>query len=452
MTLRDCIEKLPNNSILTISKNKKLFREEILNYYEKAKINNLEGSRVLICISDINVALPIIVALDGLAESFALISASTSIELILSYKKNGDFDAIICDNEILFKKLKDTTAVFSDFNSLIKSIKPVKLLHKTRWLIATSGTTATPKLVSHTFKSLTRTTKFNIEHGKNVTWGMLYDFARFAGLQVLLQSAASGSKLIAPLYEDSLVNKINSFINYKCTHLSATPTLWRKILMTPNSKEINLLHATLGGEIADDRILSSINFQYPKAKIVHIFASTEAGVGFSVSDKKSGFPKNYLEKSPLGVGIKIKDNKLFIRNEHVHNKYLGNNKSFGSSDGWIDTGDSVHIKNDRVLFRGREDGVINVGGDKVYPEEIENVLLKHPLVASVKVYAKANPITGSLVAADVILVNSKTNSEEASKILREYNSKILERHKTLAIIKIVSRFDLNSSGKIARDL
>ena len=112
----------------------------------------------------------------------------------------------------------------------------------------------------------------------------------------------------------------------------------------------------------------------------------------------------------------------------------------------------MHIKNDRVLFRGREDGVINVGGDKVYPEEIENVLLKHPLVASVKVYAKANPITGSLVAADVILVNSKTNSEEASKILREYNSKILERHKTLAIIKIVSRFDLNSSGKIARDL
>ena len=128
MTLRDCIEKLPNNSILTISKNKKLFREEILNYYEKAKINNLEGSRVLICISDINIALPIIVILDGLAESFALISAATSIELILSYKKNGNFDAIICDNAILFKKLKDTTAVFSDFNSTDFNSKRLILL------------------------------------------------------------------------------------------------------------------------------------------------------------------------------------------------------------------------------------------------------------------------------------------------------------------------------------
>ena len=159
-----------------------------------------------------------------------------------------------------------------------------------------------------------------------------------------------------------------------------------------------------------------------------------------------------MNEPPQGIGIKIEKNKLFIRNEHVHKKYLGNDKVFGSKDGWIDTGDMVHITNDRILFRGREDGIINVGGDKVYPEEIENVLLNHPLVASVKVYAKSNPITGSLVAADVILVDNKTNSNEACKILREYSSKILERHKSLAMIKIVSSFDLNSSGKIARDL
>tara|TARA_Y100000590_G_scaffold400243_1_gene484161 strand:- start:1756 stop:3114 length:1359 start_codon:yes stop_codon:yes gene_type:complete len=452
MILRESIEKVPNNSILVISKNKKVSKEEILNSYDKAKINNLEGSKILICISDIKIALPIIVALDGLAESFALISSTTSAELILSYKKNWNFDAIICDNKTLFEKLKKKITIFCDFNSLIKSIKPNKLNHGTRWLIATSGTTGSPKLVSHTFSSLTLTTKFNIEQGKNIIWGMLYDFSRFAGLQVLLQSLVSGSKLIAPNHEDSLINKINSFIQNKCTHLSATPTLWRKILMTPKSKEINLVHATLGGEIADDRILSSINLQYPKARVVHIFASTEAGVAFSVSDKKSGFPKSYLNEPPQGIGIKIEKNKLFIRNEHVHKKYLGNDKVFGSKDGWIDTGDMVHITNDRILFRGREDGIINVGGDKVYPEEIENVLLNHPLVASVKVYAKSNPITGSLVAADVILVDNKTNSNEACKILREYSSKILERHKSLAMIKIVSSFDLNSSGKIARDL
>ena len=106
MILRESIEKVPNNSILVISKNKKVSKEEILNSYDKAKINNLEGSKILICISDIKIALPIIVALDGLAESFALISSTTSAELILSYKKNWNFDAIICDNKTLFEKLK----------------------------------------------------------------------------------------------------------------------------------------------------------------------------------------------------------------------------------------------------------------------------------------------------------------------------------------------------------
>ena len=67
--------------------------------------------------------------------------------------------------------------------------------------------------------------------------------------------------------------------------------------MTPKANHINLLQATLGGEIVDDRILSAITALFPKARIVHIYASTEAGVGFSVSDNRSGFPLNYLKNS-----------------------------------------------------------------------------------------------------------------------------------------------------------
>ena len=110
------------------------------------------------------------------------------------------------------------------------------------------------------------------------------------------------------------------------------------------------------------------------------------------------------------------------------------------------------LKKDRVLFRGREDGVINVGGDKVYPEEVENVLLKHPLVAAARVYAKPNPITGFLVAADVTLIDSNTDEKEARKVLQTYSLEVLDRHKALASITIVPRFDLNSSGKIVREV
>ena len=148
----------------------------------------------------------------------------------------------------------------------------------------------------------------------------------------------------------------------------------------------------------------------------------------------------------------IKNDKLYVRNKEVNNKYLGSEILFASNDGWIDTGDSVEIKNDRVLFRGREDGVINVGGDKVYPEEVENILLKHPLVSAARVYAKSNPITGSLVAADITLKDSKTDVNMAKKLLQEYSVEKLDRHKSLASIKIVPRFSLNSSGKIVREV
>ena len=103
------------------------------------------------------------------------------------------------------------------------------------------------------------------------------------------------------------------------------------------------------------------------------------------------------------------------------------------------------------MFRGREDGVINVGGDKVYPEEVENELLKHPLVAAARVYAKSNPITGSLVAADISLVNLNTDEKEARKVLQAYSLEVLDRHKAPASINIVLRLDLNSSGKIVRE-
>jgi len=451
MILKDRLEKIPNNSTLIISNNKKISREQILNRY-KNDLNKISGARILICKSDISETLSIMTAIDGLVEAFALISTASSIELLSSLAKKGNFEAILCDESLNLNKIKNLPPIFYDLEALADTFSSKKSPRETRWILTTSGTTGKPKLVSHTLSSLTRTTKIDIKRGPNIRWGMLYDHTRFAGLQVLLQSVISASILIDPIFEYPLEKKVNNFINHNCSHLSATPTLWRKILMTANSNKLNLLQATLGGEIADDKILSAVSKHFPKARIAHIFASTESGVGFSVVDKKAGFPKSYLKNPPLGVDVKVENDRLYVRNKAVQNKYFGSETSFVSSDGWIDTGDSVEIKNDRVLFRGREDGVINVGGDKVYPEEVENILLKHPLVSAARVYAKSNPITGSLVAADVTLTDSKTDVNKAKKVLQEYSVEMLDRHKSLASIKIVPRFSLNSSGKIVREV
>src|SRR2546428_11233925 len=79
-------------------------------------------------------------------------------------------------------------------------------------------------------------------------------------------------------------------------------------------------------------------------------------------------------------------------------------------EGFVDTGDIVERRGDRYYFLGRRSGVINVGGLKVYPEEVEAVINRHPAVRMSYGRARRSPITGSLVAADVVLKRQPAQS------------------------------------------
>jgi acyl-CoA synthetase (AMP-forming)/AMP-acid ligase II len=317
----------------------------------------------------------------------------------------------------------------------------------TAWILTTSGTTGTPKLVAHGLASLTRTTRTDPTRSAGQVWGLLYDYTRFAGLQVLLQSLLSGACLAVADPKAPLAAQLAFLAASGVTHLSATPTLWRKILMTPGAEDLPLRQITLGGEIADEAILQSLSRHFPKARLSHIFASTEAGVGFSVTDRQAGFPAQYLTEPPSGIGLRIIEGRLQVRNDQVRPDYLGGQGAL-ARDGWVDTGDAVDQIGDRVLFKGRANGVINVGGNKVHPEEVERALLSHPDVVMARVYAKSNPITGALVMADVVA--GPTAPESLSRDLQTYLRPRLERHMIPARIRITEPFDINVAGKIKR--
>ena len=144
-------------------------------------------------------------------------------------------------------------------------------------------------------------------------WGLLYDPSRFAGLQVVLQSLLGGGLLVAPDREGPGPSNSPFLQANGCTHLSATPTLWRKILMTSEGPFLPLRQITLGGEIADDPLLAALATRYPEARVTHIYASTEAGVGFSVKDGRAGLPVSYLADEIDGVGLKIVEDVLWLR-------------------------------------------------------------------------------------------------------------------------------------------
>lgn len=410
------------------------------------------GKKVAFHSSNIIDAVVFMVAVDGFGASLVLLQPEEDIGATVDLIDASGVDLVISDRFIELEKLV-YIPVFQNINDALKRcVHEKKVSDKksnTSWIISTSGTTGKPKLVEHSLYSLTKTSTNNKEKGRNQVWGLLYGFTRFAGLQVVLQSLLNGSTLVAPDVHCSLGEKLSMLSKYNCTHLSATPTMWRQISMNPLSKNLSLKQITLGGEISDDKILGGLNKSYPSAYVTHIYASTEAGVGFSVKDGKSGFPAIYLSNPPNGIDIKVVGGRLWIRNDHVGDKYLGNDKNV-SEDGWVDTGDNVSVNKDRVHFLGRDNGVINVGGNKVHPETVESALLSHPMVDDAKVYAKKNPIMGALVVADIIVRDQGIENKEVIREIKEFLSNKLESFMVPAIVKIVNEFDVNSAGKVTR--
>lgn len=344
--------------------------------------------------------------------------------------------------------------VYLDGNELkFNTIKKHQLiqLEETSWIIPTSGTTNIPKLVSHSFESLTRTAKQNIEIGANYRWGLVYDIYRFSGIQVFLQSMLSGSTLIISEANASMPEILNNLFTSNCNALSATPSFWRKVMMSNEVNDLDFKIITLGGEIADENILQALKAKFSNAKVLHIYASTEAGVGFSVGDRHAGFPKNYLDNGINEVSLKLSlNNTLMIKNEKQTQKYLANDDLY-QNDGFIDTGDIIEIKGDRVYFLGRDSGAINVGGNKVQPEEVENVLLNSSLVHAAFVYPKKNPMMGNIVCADVVLNDKAIDTKVVKTEILKYCRDRLENFKVPAIIKFVDELETTHSGKLKRN-
>lgn len=309
----------------------------------------------------------------------------------------------------------------------------------TTWVVYTSGTTGTPKPVRHTRQTLTRT--LSIREGQlPLAWGMLYDPNRMAGLQVLHHALAANATVIAPDLRESLAERVRFIASSGATALSATPTLWRMILQVRLELPWQLRQITLGGEIADQQVLDALKRRFPAARIVHIFASTETGAAFSVTDGLAGFPSAYLSDAPRGIRLDVRDDILHIYSPGV---------STAGEDGFASTGDVVEVSGDRVLFRGRASGVVNVGGASVWPEEVESLLREHEEVHDAQVTARPNSMTGFLLIA-AIVPTPGAQVDDLGKRLRRWVRQTAPGPQVPANVRVVDALDISSTGKAAR--
>jgi acyl-coenzyme A synthetase/AMP-(fatty) acid ligase len=286
---------------------------------------------------------------------------------------------------------------------------------------------------------------------ESARWLLSYHPASFAGFQVLLTALVNGSELAATRVP-TVANLAEILRNYQPTHVSGTPTFWRGVLLALGNcgSDLSLEQVTIGGEAVDQTTLRMLHEAFPRARITHIYASTEAGALFAVNDGLAGFPASWLEEGVKGVGLRIRDGVLQVLSPRAMKKYLGNESAQArTEDGWMVTGDLVETVGDRVFFRGRVDNVINVGGGKVTPEEVESVLLRMPIVKEARVFGQRNPMTGAVVVAEVV-VSPSTNHDDARRAIYSFASRYLESFKIPRIVKFVPGISINASGKKSR--
>ena len=433
------------------------------------RLPELAGRSVLLATGDQLTTALALIELDGVARRLVLCPPDVAPEHLPSVVADADVDAIVTSGEtdahvVLGVRLHVVC------HPAIASMAPITCGERlpTEWVMFTSGTTGTPKMVQHTVTGLTSAIKRIPGHDGPVVWATFYDIRRYGGLQIFFRALLDRGSLVLSSVKEPVGDHLVRLGSHGVTHMSGTPSHWRRALMSPSARAMAPRYVRLSGEIADQPILDSLRTFYPLAQVGHAYASTEAGVGFDVNDGLAGFPAGMIGRLPSGVEMKVEQGTLRIRSDRTAVRYVGGTgATLADRDGFVDTGDIVELRDGRYFFVGRSNGVINVGGLKVHPEEVEAVINRHPKVRMSLVRARRNPITGALVVADVVLredhaaapttriateaIVSETNGcETIEREILQLCRDGLTQHKVPTAIRFVPGLAVAATGKLAR--
>lgn len=328
-----------------------------------------------------------------------------------------------------------------DFSVLFAEIKKKEDLltcleqGKERWSITlfTSGTTGLPKKVTHNFESITRFVKLS-KSQQNAIWGLAYSPTHMAGLQLFFQAILNGCTIVR-LYQLEVAKLHQEITGRGITHISATPTFFR-LMLAESTIFPQVLRVTSGGEKVDGYLVSLIKSKFPNAKFTNVYASTEIGALFAAHGDV------FTVNVELTEFVKVEEGELY-----VHKKLLG--KLDNVYDSWYATGDLVEVLETnplRLKFITRKNEMINTGGNKVNPEEVEEALRQVPGVCDSRVFGRKNSLLGSVVCCEVI----RENESVTEHYLRNELVKLIQEFKVPRLITFVAKIEQTRSGKIKR--
>lgn len=267
-------------------------------------------------------------------------------------------------------------------------------------IVFTSGSTGTPKGILHDCELVMK--KFVDERrGWRTVLFLMID--HFGGFNTLLSSFAySGTGICLPDRSPESVSK--TIEQSKATLLPTTPTFLNLLIASGSYKNYDFSSVKLisyGTELMPEATLQKVKNIFPNAKVKQTYGLSELGVLRSKSESDGSV---WVQIGGESFDIKVVDNILWVRSESNMVGYLNAPSPF-DKEGWMNTGDQVEVKGDYIRFLGRKSENINVGGQKVFPIEIETVLLQDENIREATVYGIKHPLMGQVIHAKVSLYN-----------------------------------------------
>ena len=307
-------------------------------------------------------------------------------------------------------------------------------------VLFSSGTTGRPKAMLHDLDSVVDAFLGRRSRSLNVLLLLMFD--HIGGLNTLFNVLAMGGAATLPP-ERSPDAVCAMIARHGAVVLPASPTFLNLMLVSGASERHDLSSLrliTYGTEPMPESLLARLKARFPKVKLLQTFGTSETGIASTVSRSSGSL---FMKIDDPSMEHKIVDGELWLRSQRQILGYLNAESTRFTADGWFRTGDMVETTDDGFFrIRGRQTDIINVGGEKVFPGEVESCVGELPFVADCRAYGQANALTGQAVWVDVVLRAPGDSAAAADpralvKEIRAFTRARLEAYKVPVRINVV---------------
>ena len=314
-------------------------------------------------------------------------------------------------------------------------------------ILFSSGSTGAPKAMIHNLDTLVDS--YGDKKQKQINMLVFLMFDHIGGINTMLNILSMNATMIIP--QNRNADDICQLIEeYKIAVLPSSPTFLNLILINRSYEKYDLSSLrmiTYGTETMPEGLLNKLKAVFSKVKFLQTFGTSETGIAATSSKSSSS---TFMKIDDENLEYKIVDNELWLRSKTQILGYLNRSMESFTNDGWFKTGDLVELDNEGFIkIIGRNKEIINVGGQKVLPSEVESVLLGMDEIEDCLVYGEQNAITGQSVSCDVVL-KSGVEADGLKILVRKFCKDKLDNFKIPTRVNVVQKTEFTERFKKSR--